>query len=55
MRQVFAALVLVLGTGLLAHPAAAQTTNPQQERMKALQQARRRPEAHRRHSKNVYV
>jgi hypothetical protein len=34
MRQVFAALVLVLGTGLLAHPAAAQTTNPQQERMK---------------------
>jgi psiF repeat len=34
MRQVFAALTLVLGTSLLAHPVVAQTTNSQQERMK---------------------
>jgi psiF repeat-containing protein len=34
MRQVLAALVVVLGTGLLVQPLAAQTANPQQERMK---------------------
>jgi len=34
MRQVLAALALVLGTSLLAYPAVAQQTNPQQERMK---------------------
>src|SRR5262252_8816891 len=34
MRQLLAALTLVLGTSLLAQPAAAQATNPQQERMK---------------------
>jgi hypothetical protein len=33
MRQVLAALALMLGTSLLAHPAASQTTNSQQERM----------------------
>ena len=34
MRQLLAAVVFVCGTSLLAYPAAAQTTNPQQERMK---------------------
>jgi HPt (histidine-containing phosphotransfer) domain-containing protein len=34
MRQVFAALALIVGTSLLAHPVSAQTTNSQQERMK---------------------
>ena len=34
MRQVLAALAFVLGTSLLAYPAVAQQTNPQQERMK---------------------
>jgi hypothetical protein len=34
MRQLLATLALVLGTSLLAHPASAQTTNAQQERMK---------------------
>jgi psiF repeat len=34
MRQILAALTLVLGTTFLAYPAATQTTNSQQERMK---------------------
>jgi psiF repeat len=34
MRQLLAAVLLVLGTTLLAHAVAAQTTNSQQERMK---------------------
>lgn len=34
MRQILAALALIVGTSLLAYPAAAQTTNSQQERMK---------------------
>jgi HPt (histidine-containing phosphotransfer) domain-containing protein len=34
MRQVLAALALVVGTALLSYPATAQTTNSQQERMK---------------------
>jgi len=34
MREVIAALALIVGTSLLAHPVSAQTTNAQQERMK---------------------
>lgn len=34
MRRLFAALVLIFGTGLLISPVSAQTPNPQQERMK---------------------